>query len=218
MQHFSPALSAPRRAGHLDLEVPVEKIHGDWLADWGRSIRSPTLRTTLIENPRLSARISGEIASVLGIGTPDPKLLKLEDLAAWRLVQDRFTEVMRVCGLVKHGRMLAHVIEGSELRAYARVIDLDDIRLAISIYRDLPSVSDAEAAIGIDVDRFAEITDRSGLNILLAWANSLPSAFTGRFMLMLPKASSFEIGRTSFPKQSSSLIVHHVTERIATRP
>lgn len=216
MRHVSPPGLLASVTDPSGFEVPAEALHPDWQADWAPTLRSRAVRAEIAADPRLRTRIGRLVADGLSLPRPDAAQISAGDLVAYRAALADPARLVRLSGLVWHARMLARLVAGQQLRAYAAAVDLDDIRLALGL-RDLAPVDQGAAASGFDVARFAEIVDRDGTRLVVAFAEALAPAFHGRLMLTLAKASVFDRGRTPIHKHSCQRIVHSVAERLVGR-
>ena len=171
----------------------ADQIHESWFSEWGRQIGSERLGDALFKNARLKQRAYEHMVQLsdleLDFKYSDDEWIALNTYATQR------DALLRICGMVIHGRLLRANIAKSEFELLTKSLPPEELRIAVNL-RGLHIEDDDRA---VDLPRVNQLIERSGANCLAVWRENLPNQSQLRLELLeefeaLALGSNGEVG------------------------
>lgn len=160
-------------------ELAADQVHPDWTAIWLETLPEAA-RAGLLDNRRLGARISARLGEFLGAAPLATRPKRDEALlyAAYLASPDR---AMHLIGLMLHGRRLARIVAGADVRLLVARFGQEHLVQALSVKDFLPEATETADPPAPDVfERHARLALRD-------WIETLSEPLADRLTLTLPR-------------------------------
>lgn len=160
-------------------ELDADQIHPDWTRVWMDTLPEAA-RAGLLDNRRLAARISARLGDFLGAAPFDTRPKRDEALlyAAYLASPER---ALHLTGLMLHGRRLARIVAGADVRLLVARFGQEYLVQALSVKDFLPEATETADPPAPDaLERHARLALRD-------WIETLSEPLADRLTLTLPR-------------------------------
>ncbi|MEL7428647.1 MAG: hypothetical protein AAFN43_01485 [Pseudomonadota bacterium] len=187
----------------------ADQVHPSWYHAWGEHVGTPEIGQILFQNQRLKQRVHEQMirSSEIEIETRFDRDT-LNALVAYATTRD---QLMRLCGMVIHGKLLRENVSRLQFDQLAKSLPMEDMRIAVAL-RDF-HIEDGERAV--DLPRIKQLVERSGTACVALWKAALPRQSQLRLELLDEVGFELPEGNPEFGPDIASTIVVEVSRALA---